>query len=665
MNKTELARKIHALEGLDNEEKTALLNLLRRNKKYGLVWEEKPEDIEDRLRDELPVLIERNDDKVHPIISDNPEAPNHLIIEGDNLAALTELSYTHSGKIDVIYIDPPYNTGNKDFKYNDSYVDKIDAFRHSKWLSFITKRLLIAKTLLHQKGIIFISIDENEYAALKLLCDEIFGRNNLVASFIWKSKSGGANDARFVATDSEYILAYAQNVDSLELSDDEGRTVTTTYNREDENGRYSLDRLDKQSLGYHASLDFPIIGPDGIEYTVHHVDPEHKVARWRWSKDTVEERYDELVFENGCVYTKNYESEGAMPRNILFEERFGRTRSGKTELFSIIGPNDFDNPKPSKLISYLLSLFPNKNCVVLDFFAGSGTTLNAIMRSNFIDGGKRLGILVTNNENQICETVTYHRNKNIIVGYNSKGKNNVVLFSEKITITKFKKATSILNKIEDLKKIHKQDFDSFKVEIKDGFITLLGILDKSEEVDGLSDNNLRYYRTEFLPRERSVKNMRELVQASTGLLCIKNDNYIEAPFGGRKMNSKYARFFDNGKEKMLIIYEERAIPFIAEIIKAMPEDEKIKVYVFSHGSYAYDDEFAEVENRVELCALPQAIYDAYQKVLPKRKPKFLPEELVEVIVEDALQGKEIAESEYAENQGLFSLDNETEKGGEV
>lgn len=656
MNKTELARKIQALEGFDNEEKTALLDLLRRNKKYGLVWEEKPEDIEDRLRDELPVLIERNDDKVHPIISDNPEAPNHLIIEGDNLAALTELSYTHSGKIDVIYIDPPYNTGNKDFKYNDSYVDKIDAFRHSKWLSFITKRLLIAKTLLHQKGIIFISIDENEYAALKLLCDEIFGRNNLVASFIWKSKSGGANDARFVATDSEYILAYAQNVDSLELSDDEGRTVTTTYNREDENGRYSLDRLDKQSLGYHASLDFPIIGPDGIEYTVHHVDPEHKVARWRWSKDTVKERYDELVFENGCVYTKNYESEGAMPRNILFEERFGRTRSGKTELFSIIGPNDFDNPKPSKLISYLLSLFPNKNCVILDFFAGSGTTLNAIMRSNFIDGGKRLGILVTNNENQICETVTYPRNKNIIVGYNSKGKNNVVLFSEKITITKFKKATSILNKIEDLKNIHKQDFDSFKVEIKDGFITLLGILDKSEEVDGLSDNNLRYYRTEFLPRERSVKNMRELVQAATGLLCIKNDNYTEALFGGRKMNAKYARFFYNGKEKMLIIYEERAIPFIANIIKTMPEETKIMVYVFSHGSYAYNDEFAEVGNRVELCALPEAIYQAYQKVLPKRKPKFLPDELVEeIIVAEA-----IAQSEA---QATINFD-EAEEGGE-
>lgn len=168
MNKTELARKIQVLDGLSNEEKTALLELIRGHKKYGLVWEEKPEDIEERLREDLPVLVERNDDKVHPIISDNPDAPNHLIIEGDNLAALTELSYTHAGKVDVIYIDPPYNTGNKDFVYNDSYVDGEDSFRHSKWLSFMAKRLRIAKRLLSDKGVIFVSIDENEVAALRI-----------------------------------------------------------------------------------------------------------------------------------------------------------------------------------------------------------------------------------------------------------------------------------------------------------------------------------------------------------------------------------------------------------------------------------------------------------------------------------------------------------------
>ena len=142
--------------------------------------------------------------------------------------------------------------------------------------------------------------------------------------------------------------------------------------------------------------------------------------------------------------------------------------------------------------------------------------------------------------------------------------------------------------------------------------------------------------------------MRELVQASTWLLCIKNDLYTEAPFGGRKMNPKYARYFENNGKRMLVIYEEQAIPFIADIIKTMPEGEKIKVYVFSHGSYAYEDEFTEVLDRVRLCALPHAIYDAYQKVLPKRKPKFLVDELVE----------EIVEVDQHETEGLFSFDNE-------
>ena len=149
MNKNELAKKINELEGLTNEEKSELLKLLRSQKKYGLVWEDKPEEIEARLQDELPVLEEVAD---RAIISDDTDAPNHILIEGDNLEALTALSYTHNGKIDVIYIDPPYNTGNKDFVYNDSFVDREDGYRHSKWLSFMSKRLKIAKGLLSDKG---------------------------------------------------------------------------------------------------------------------------------------------------------------------------------------------------------------------------------------------------------------------------------------------------------------------------------------------------------------------------------------------------------------------------------------------------------------------------------------------------------------------------------
>lgn len=142
--------------------------------------------------------------------SESNSYPNHIIIEGDNLEALTALAYTHEGKIDVIYIDPPYNTGNKDFIYNDSYVDSEDSYRHSKWLSFMSKRLRIAKRLLSGRGVIFISIDDNEQANLKLLCDEIFGLKNFVCNFIWRG--GKRNMSKWVSTSHEYMLLYANNL---------------------------------------------------------------------------------------------------------------------------------------------------------------------------------------------------------------------------------------------------------------------------------------------------------------------------------------------------------------------------------------------------------------------------------------------------------------------
>lgn len=162
-DRANLIKRISTIEGLTDNERSALLGLLRENKSYGLVWEDKPEDIEERLRDELPILTEVPE---RAIISEDKDAPNHILIEGDNLETLATLAYTHEGKIDIIYIDPPYNTGNKDFIYNDSYVDKEDSYRHSKWLSFMSRRLKIAKKLLSDRGVIFISIDDNEQAQL-------------------------------------------------------------------------------------------------------------------------------------------------------------------------------------------------------------------------------------------------------------------------------------------------------------------------------------------------------------------------------------------------------------------------------------------------------------------------------------------------------------------
>ena len=208
MNKKELYNKILQLDGLTNEEKSELLGLLRKQKKYGLVWEDKPEDVEERLREELPVLVE---DTSKAIISTEVDAPNHILIEGDNLEALTTLAYTHEGKIDVIYIDPPYNTGKNDFVYNDSFIDSKDSFRHSKWLSFAHKRLRIAHKLLTSDGVIFIQVDDHEASNLKLLCDQIFGESNALGPII-QNKMNAKNDTLNIKKNHEYIFCYRKRI---------------------------------------------------------------------------------------------------------------------------------------------------------------------------------------------------------------------------------------------------------------------------------------------------------------------------------------------------------------------------------------------------------------------------------------------------------------------
>lgn len=240
-DRANLIKRISTIEGLTDNERSALLGLLRENKSYGLVWEDKPEDIEERLRDELPILTEVPE---RAIISEDKDAPNHILIEGDNLEALATLAYTHEGKIDVIYIDPPYNTGNKDFIYNDSYVDKEDSYRHSKWLSFMSRRLKIAKKLLSDRGVIFISIDDNEQAQLKLLCDEVFGNKNFIADLVWSNQEGGgSSDSRLFRIKHEHIIVFSKDILKVDIK---GVDISNEnrYKEEDEfsniRGKYYL-----------------------------------------------------------------------------------------------------------------------------------------------------------------------------------------------------------------------------------------------------------------------------------------------------------------------------------------------------------------------------------------------------------------------------------------
>lgn len=614
INKQELIGKIHGIEGLSNDEKSALIELLKTHKKYGLVWEDKPENVEERLREELPVLTEV---KERAIISEDPDAPNHILIEGDNLEALTALTYTHAGKIDVIYIDPPYNTGNKDFIYNDSYVDKEDSFRHSKWLSFISKRLRIAKRLMSDKGVLFVSIDDNEQAQLKLLCDEIFGYDNFIATLPRITKASGKTTDR-IAQNHDYLMIYAKNETQCKIvgipHDDDGfKNIDEFYQQR---GKFKLNQaLDYDSLSYSASLDYPIqingetFYPGGdYEKHLERLKGNHKRAdwAWRWSQELFQFGLANgfIVVKDGRngkrIYTKTYQrvtiEKNGNHYQIIEKERLKPVQSiqliencfsndnAKKELGVIFEEIPFDYPKPTSIMHYMLQTIPDCS-TILDFFAGSGTTLHATMQLNAEDGGSRRCILVTNNENNICEEVTYERNKRVINGY---------------------------------------------------------VKPNGEEVDGLIRNTLRYYKTDFVGRERSSQNMRQLVYAATDLLCIKEDLYNEIKqFGSLKLKSSVARYFAGKDKRMLVIYNELAVPAIADEIAKMALSGKVKIYVFAPGDYAYDDEFFEVQNKVELCALPAAIYNAYQKVLPKRKSKLLDD------VQD--------ESEQVDNNGELNL----------
>jgi len=344
------------------------------------------------------------------------DTTQNLYIEGDNLEVLKLLQNSYMGKVKMIYIDPPYNTGN-DFVYHDDFhrtqkeedeaagVINEDGERmvknttsngkfHSDWCSMIYSRLMIARSLLREDGIIFISIDDNEVDNQRKICDEVMGETNFIANLIWKSKSGGANDSRYFAVDHEYVLAYAKSAEKFNLNVDKEATVTTSYNRRDEKGEYALDRLDKQSIRYSEALDYEIVGPDGTVYRPKHKDPAHPNATWRWSKKNVEDHYDELVFENGCVYTKNYKKEGAIARSLLLEDRFGRTRTGKTDCFALFNRDYFSNPKPYKLIRFLEIIASDKDSIILDFFSGSATSAHATMLLNSEDNGNRKYIMV-------------------------------------------------------------------------------------------------------------------------------------------------------------------------------------------------------------------------------------------------------------------------------
>ena len=381
-------------------------------KKYGLVFEEHREEIDEVLDTHTPVLTEDAD-----LFIDHGGQMNFLL-EGDNLAALELLEKTHRGKIDLIYIDPPYNLG-EDFIYSDHYVGREDSFKHSKWLSFMSSRLRIAYRLLASKGAIFISINDAEYAGLKMLCDSMWGDENYQATLIWKSRQrADSRNISMLSTDHEYILVYGKSSSFRLLGKDKDKTKYRNPDNDPRGPWASIDLSGLADASRRPNLHFDIIDPK-----TGNVYPPNPNRGWSKSKETIEK----MIAENRILWPS---SPKGRPRekkflssllsdktgfsSVLDPEEVGYTTDGTRALIDVLGNKVFNFPKSVKLIKAIVHQYPDTDCTILDFFAGSGTTGHAVMKLNAEDGGSRRFILCTNNENGICRDVTYERIRRVI-----------------------------------------------------------------------------------------------------------------------------------------------------------------------------------------------------------------------------------------------------------
>ena len=432
---------------LSKEELIKKIEKLESRKKYGLIWDEErtKEKFEKDAENALPVLREISSKEITDKNLSKPVniLPVNILIEGDNYHALSVLNFTHQEAIDLIYIDPPYNTGNKDFKYNDNYVDREDAYRHSKWLAFMEKRLKLAKRLLKPAGLIFMSIDDNEEAQLRLLCDEIFDGKNFVAMLPTIMNLKGNQDQFGFAGTHEYTLVYAKDftqakIGEFQLNDEDWD------NWEEDEGGFFKKGANLKATGVNAprakrpNLFFPIfITTDGF-YVTENDKPKSskdlillpitdgKEMSWRWSKGKIKNETGNLIIErnvNGAtIYKKQRPSIGDLPskkpKTIFYKPEYS-SGNGTAQLKNILGSKAFNNPKPMDLIKDFVTLSTPKDGVVLDFMAGSGTTGHAVLELNKEDGGNRKFILCTNNESNIATDVCYPRIKKVIKGFNS------------------------------------------------------------------------------------------------------------------------------------------------------------------------------------------------------------------------------------------------------
>ena len=567
MRRDGLIKKIEELKASADTDVISIYNdiisELSNEKKYGIVWEreiEKEKIVQECLEKIPSFSIDKSKTVLHG-------GENHLLIEGDNFHSLLSLNLIYKNSVDIIFIDPPYNTGKEDFIYNDKFVGQEDEYRHSKWLQFMDKRLRLSKDLIKEDGVIFICIDDHEQANLKILCDEIFSEDSFINCFMWLHGKGKKNKQS--RTLQQYVLAYCKsgrdNLNSWSMIRKAQGTFSNPDN--DPNGpwfsgsiSFSEERSNKKSEKY-----FEITSPSGITWT----------RQWMCTKEEMDDYLAEgkIYFGEAPDYSntpriKIYpdEENELIPDNII--DNCSSTRQAEKQLNDIIGKklNDkgklvakFDNPKPSDLIQHLISITNKENdIVVLDFFAGSGTTGQAVLELNKEDEGKRKFILCTNNENNICKDVTYPRLKTVITG-----------------------------------------------EREDG----------SKYSSGLP-GTLHYLKTDFAKNSNNSDQAKySLAEKIDVLLCVK-----ENLFNLLNKSSYFTHYANDEKDKHLFIYndyyiEEEFNTFLNEI--KTTTGHKI-VYVFDTSEYVDKTLFNGIED-IEIYAAPSKMYDIYDSLIEEIK----------------------------------------------
>lgn len=554
----------------ENEKLKNKIEELKNRKKYGLVWEDKPEDVVERCKAEMPILNEVSDLQIE---NDDGE-PTHLMIEGDNYHALSILNYTHRKDIDVIYIDPPYNTGAEDWKYNNNYVDEDDKYRHSKWISFMNHRLQVARPLLSEEGVLICAVDENEQENLGLLLQEIFPEKQITCVTIVHNPGGiqGGNFsstheyAYFVYPDKTRMIGKEEREDNPDVRSFRDVSKGDHLRKDAQNCFYPIFVKDEEIIGFGEVCDDSfhpesanIERDDGV-IEVYPIDAQGNERKWVFARQNVEGIKDQLEPR----YNKSREVWDIRRRKTKFnyktvwtDKKYNSNTYGSRLLNRII---DEDFPFPKSLYNVKecvkAATEKNKESNVLDFFAGSGTTGHAVQELNKEDGGSRKYILCTNNEGGIARDACRPRIKKIIEGYSYKSRGD------------------------------------------------------THEVEGLG-GSLKYYKTDFVGNKNSKtptdSEKIELSHNAGEMIAVREDT-LE-----KEDESDWWQIF-SGEEQLTAVYFRENKSQLNNLVRKLgSQDKPVSLYVFSWSTNAYNGEFSEYDN-IEVDDIPQPILEVYREI---------------------------------------------------